>query len=99
MASWSLKKPELLEVSESSLRIIRNNLDNIGISIPLKEADEKKIFEWAIRQKEHCTEKECSLVGTGYTFEELNLLMSEFSPYDDKAISFARLNRRLEGKE
>ena len=58
MASWSLKKPELLEVSESSLRIIRNNLDNIGISIPLKEADEKKIFEWAIRQKEHCTEKE-----------------------------------------
>jgi hypothetical protein len=99
MASWSLKKPELLEVSESSLRIIRNNLDNIGISIPLKEADEKKIFEWAIRQKEHCTEKEFSLVGTGYTFEELNLLMSEFSPYDDKAISFARLNRRLEGKE
>ncbi len=99
MASWSLKKPELLEVSESSLRIIRNNLDKIGISIPLKEEDEKKIFEWAIRQKEHCTEKECSIVNNGYTFDELILLMNEFSPYDDRAISFARLNRRLEGKE
>ena len=100
MAFWSKKKKnELLEVSESSLRIIRNNLDNIGISLPLEEEDEKKIFEWAIRQKEHCTEKECSIVGNGYTFDELNLLVSEFSPYDDRSISFAKLNRRLEGKE
>ena len=54
MVSWfKKKKSNLIEVSESSIRIIRNNLDNIGISIPLDEEDEKKIFEWAIRQKEN----------------------------------------------
>lgn len=100
MVSWfKKKKSDLIEVSESSIRIIRNNLDNIGISIPLDEEDEKKIFEWAIRQKENCTEKECSLTGNGFTFDELNILMNEFSPYDDKSISIAKLNRRLAGKE
>ena len=98
MAFLSKKKSDMLEVSESSLRIIRKNLDSMGVTIPLKESDEKKIFEWAIRQKETCTEKECTLSGNGYTYAELNLLMSEFSPYDDRFINFARLNKRLQGK-
>lgn len=84
-------------VSDSTVRIIRNNLENIGVTLPLSEKELRMVFDWAVSQKEACTANVCTIKFDGFTLEELELLVKELNPYGETTVDLTDINRRIKG--
>ncbi|MCQ2079716.1 MAG: hypothetical protein MJZ38_06665 [archaeon] len=83
-----------IEPSETTVTLLRDNLGNIGIAIPLSEEDLVKAFNWFTAHQESVT-RGCSTTDPAV----LATAIRELNPYDDLVINVTHLNRRLKGSE
>lgn len=93
LSKW--KKISYLIPSDTTVRIIANNYEKVGVQLPLSQDDLKKVFDWAIYMKERCTERECTINLDGFTYPELETLIKELNPYNDERINLPVLNREI----
>lgn len=99
MGLFRKKAADHANISDSTVRIIRNNLEVIGVTVPLSDREVRKVFDWALSQKEACTANACTIKFDGFTLEELELLVKELNPYDDRPTDLTDLNRRIKGSK